>query len=128
MSNNRNRSRNRVRVSLPDDSQVLHLPAVDETEDEFTEREPVFTIGEKEYTGLVRVPAGASVEYLERTLDRGPGAAVLWAMRYTLGDEGVTALYDYPKLTAEHLTAVVRAVTGKFTGGLLGPKARRSNA
>lgn len=136
MSTNRNRSRNRPRVSLPGDpevvgatdSVVLRLPAEDEGEDQFSEREPLFTIGGTEYTVLVQVSAGAGIEYLERQLNFGPDAAIIWAMRYAIGDEGVAALYSYRKLTNEHLAAVVGVVQGKFSGALDGPKVRRSNA
>lgn len=129
MSNNRNRSRSgRPRTAQAASLQVLHLPAEDDVEDQFAQREPLFTIGDTEYTTLVRVSAGAAIEYLERSIDRGPDAAILWGMRHALGDEGVDALYGYRHLTPDHLAQVVDIVRAKFDGALTDPKGRRSNA
>lgn len=121
MSSNRNRrphngaSRQRVVAGTP-------LVTIDTDEDGFDEVEPLFTIGGKQHTVLVRVPAGAALQYLGIQAQRGQDAATIFALQYALGAEGYLALCRSKGLTAEHLRRITEAVTAKFDGALV-PKA-----
>lgn len=122
MSNSRNRRRG-PRPTPRDD--VLHLTTPED--DPFAEREVLFTIDGTEYTVPRQVPAGAALQYIELGGSFAADQAILFALRYALGDEGYEALRGYKALTNEHLAKVIAAVRAKFDGALVAPKAPRSN-
>jgi len=59
---------------------VLHLTTTEN--DEFTEREVLFTIDGAEYTVLKRVSAGAGLQYLRVSLMSGNDAARMFALTH----------------------------------------------
>jgi hypothetical protein len=123
MSNNRNRSRPaRTRV-VPASGEVVDLDA---TDGQFTDREPLFRAGGVEYTTLVRVPAGAGLQYLELLSRQGYDGALIFALRYALGDDGYAALVGALR-SGDDFAKVATVIVTKFTGAFAGPKAPQSN-
>lgn len=122
MSTNRNRSRSRpAQVN----GAVLHLTTPENGP--FDEREVLFTIDGTEYTVMKRVPAGAALQYIGLGGVQGADVAIIFALRYALGDTGYNALCAYKALTNEQLATVTNAVRAKFDGALVGPKVPLSN-
>lgn len=107
---------------------VLHLSS--KAPDPFDEREPLFTLDGKTYTIPVQVSASASLHYLSLWLNSPlpTNEAIIWAMRYALGDEGYEVLDSYRQLKPEFLQHVIDIVRAKFDGTVKDPKAKRSNA
>lgn len=90
-------------------------------DDEFDEREPLFSLNGAIYTVLVRVPTSVALEYLF-TLANSEGEAIAFALDYALGAVSRRALMTHKGLTQEQLRKIVDVVRAKFDGALKDPK------
>lgn len=95
--------------------------------DESSEREPLFAIGDKVYTIPVEVPVGDVLTYITLAVEEGDVAALVFAMRSALGDEGYAALCAHKALKQKELGQVMAACRAKFDGALAGPKDKPDN-
>lgn len=95
-------------------------------EQDFDEREPLFSLRGKVYDIPVRIPAGAALQYTLIGIERGLDAAIAYALNYALGNEGRQALVSHAKLTDVQLGKVILAVRAKFDGAMVAPKAQPS--
>lgn len=98
----------------------------DDDEDPFAEREPLFSLGGKVYTIPVVVPVVDVLHYGDLWMEQGVTAALMFALRSTLGEDGYRALLGHRKLKQSHMDAIFKVVQGKFDGSE-DPKGRRSN-
>ena len=102
------------------------IELTDDMPDEFSEREPLFSLHGVVYDIPIRVPVADTLVYAEVFMERGIDAAIIWAMKHALGDTGYTALKGHRALTSDQLNQIVAVVRGKFDGS--DPKGRRRNA
>lgn len=125
MPNNRRRRppASGPRRTTPAELADVSLINLDNSGEDFSAREPLFTTGGQTYTIPVRVSAGSALIWLEIATVNGDTAAMLWALRFALGDDGYTALRVHPNLSDDHYKVIVDAVRSKFLGALERPKA-----
>lgn len=102
----------RVRNEEPEAPIVLG----DETNDLFTEREPLFSLGGQVYTIPVEVSGADSLHYATIWMNQGITAALVWGLRQCVGDEAYMALVTHKSLTQEQLSQLFDAIRSKFDG------------
>jgi|SRR5688572_22843375 len=73
-------------------------------------RQPLFYIGEKEYTIPVDVPGSLTLKALNMTAEKGEVEATVWVMRQVLGNEGYQALLNAPDITKPELAAITKVI------------------
>lgn len=73
-------------------------------------RQPLFYVGEKEYTIPVDVPGSLTLKALDMTATEGEVIATRWVMRQVLGDDGYKALLTHPDITKRELAAITKVV------------------
>ena len=103
------------------------IELTDEPTDEFDEREPLFSLRGTVYTVPVKAPVADTLLYSEVFVEHGIDAAILWAMKRTLGEAGYRALVQHRSLTEQQLADIIAVVRSKFDGSK-GPKGRPSSA
>lgn len=88
----------------------------------FSEKEPVFWVGDTCYESYVRVPASWGLQYLRFGLTHGPDMAAMYALEQAMGVPAVQALMEIPDLDAEQLDSIVKKITRKFAEATSIPK------
>lgn len=78
----------------------------------------IFSIGETDYYMPGEVPASLALQVLEVTELDGQQAAVSYALRTVLGDDGFDALKNHPTLKRKELSAVMDIVMARVMGAL----------
>lgn len=112
----------RVTRSKVATTKVVPVVLSSDDEDQFAEREPLFSIDGTEYTIPVRVSPTHTLRYLDIWSQAGVGIALIYALKDSLGADGYRVLTECA-LTQEHLDLIVSIVRGKYDG--TGPKASR---
>jgi hypothetical protein len=113
------------RTPLVDETPDVPIVLTDDGEDEFAEREPLFSLGGTTYTIPVRVSGADALRYATIWMNQGVTAALVWALRECVGDEAYAALIAHKALTQDQLGQLFDAVRAKFDGSA-GPKGPRA--
>lgn len=96
---------------------VINITRKDRDPDAWkAEREPIFTIGDQEYTVPVKVPPAVGLKLTDRVAVMGEAEAMRWIMVEMLGPEGWKALRDCADLEPEDLTAIQEVIRRKVFG------------
>jgi hypothetical protein len=102
-----------VRTAPPDGFEPIHIPA---DEDVVEEREPLFYIGDTEYTVPLNIPMGATLEYLRIAREQGEVFAAPPFLTRVLGEDAYTALEQARGLTGEQLDRIVQHLIDRALG------------
>lgn len=87
-------------------------------------RETLFSVDGKDYSIPSTLPASRGLEYLRRSVEVSPDAALVYALRTALGADGFAALESATDISSEDLQTVMNACTRLLVGALNGaPKA-----
>lgn len=93
---------------MPEAFTPIRLPA--QAPETTVGRQPLFYIGDKEYTIPVDVPGSLTLKALDMTADQGEIIATRWVMRQVLGDDGYQALLNAPNITKPELAAITKVI------------------
>lgn len=85
-------------------------------DDVVEEREPLFYIGDTEYSIPVNIPMGVALEYLRVAGERGEQLAAPSLLTRVLGEEGYTALEQSKGLNNDQLKRIVDHVVDRALG------------
>lgn len=102
-----------VRTVSPDGFEPIHIPA---DEDVVEEREPLFYIGDTEYTVPLSIPMGAALEYLRIASERGEVFAAPPFLSRVLGEDAYRALEQAKGLTGDQLDRIVQRLIDRALG------------
>lgn len=111
-------------AATPDlDFEPVRIAADEDVEDE---REPLFYIGDTEYSIPVNIPMGVALEYMRHAGEIGEQLAAPPLLIRVLGQEGYTALEQSRALTDDQMTRIVDHVVNRALGRpTTGGKAKR---
>lgn len=96
-----------------DGFEPIRIPA---NEDVVEEREPLFYIGDTEYTVPTSIPMGAALEYLRIASQRGEIMAAPPFLTRVLGEDAYMALEQAKGLTDEQLNRIVQRLIDRALG------------
>lgn len=102
-----------VRPVAADGFEPIRIPA---NEDVVEEREPLFYIGDTEYTVPTSIPMGAALEYLRIAAERGEIFAAPPFLTRVLGEDAYMALEQAKGLTDEQLNRIVQRLIDRALG------------
>lgn len=109
-------------VEAVDGPQVLRFDA--DTEDvEPEEREPLFYIGDREYTIPKVMRTNDALECLHQFRTQGEALAVDFLLERLLGEEAYTALRSYRRLRSADLARIIEIAQERMMGAAEAPKA-----
>ncbi len=111
-------------AATPDlDFEPVRIAADEDVDDE---REPLFYIGDVEYSIPVNIPMGVALEYMRVAGQIGEQLAAPPLLIRVLGQEGYDALEQSKGLTDEQMTRIVDHVVNRALGrSEAGGKAKR---
>lgn len=93
---------------MPEAFTPIRLPA--QAEEKPVGRQPLFYIGDQEYTIPVDVPGSLTLKALDMTDQQGEVIATIWVMKQVLGEEGYKALLNAPNITKPELAAIQKVI------------------